>query len=141
MPAAFLLARAAVVASTEPEAFGRAAAEAQAMGCPVIATDHGAPPETILAPPRVADGERTGWLVPPGDAAALAAIMAEALALAPEARAEMGRRARIHVLGSFSLDAMRRKTLAVYDQLLGSKLVSRFEAALGATDPSAPPVR
>jgi glycosyltransferase involved in cell wall biosynthesis len=48
---AFLAAHVAVVASTEPEAFGRAAAEAQAMGTPVIATDIGAPPETVLSGP------------------------------------------------------------------------------------------
>ena len=41
--AAFLAAHVAVVASTEPEAFGRAAIEAAAMGCPVIATAIGAP--------------------------------------------------------------------------------------------------
>ncbi len=40
----------AIVASIEPEAFGRVATEAQAMGCPVIATDIGAPPETVAAP-------------------------------------------------------------------------------------------
>ncbi len=68
MPAAFLLARLSVVASTKPEAFGRTVTEAQSMGCPVVATDHGAPPETILAPPKVPAGERTGWLVRPGDA-------------------------------------------------------------------------
>ena len=132
MPAAFLLARLAVVASTEPEAFGRTVTEAQSMGCPVVATDHGAPPETILAPPGVSAGERTGWLVPPGDAAGLAEVMAEGLALSHDARAEMGRRARAHVLRSFSVEAMRRKTLAVYDQLLGTSLVTRFEAQFDA---------
>jgi glycosyltransferase involved in cell wall biosynthesis len=47
VPAAFLTAAAAVVASIEPEAFGRASAEAQAMGCPVIVSDLGALPETL----------------------------------------------------------------------------------------------
>src|SRR3546814_497676 len=41
MPAAFMLADVVVSASTEPEGFGRIAVEAQAMGKPVIATDHG----------------------------------------------------------------------------------------------------
>jgi glycosyltransferase involved in cell wall biosynthesis len=48
MPAAYMLTDVAVSASTDPEAFGRVVAEAQAMGRPVIATDHGAPRETIL---------------------------------------------------------------------------------------------
>src|SRR5690606_22955856 len=61
MPAAYLAAHVAVVASTEPEAFGRAAAEAEAMGCPVIATDIGAAPETVKAEPLVAASEITGW--------------------------------------------------------------------------------
>jgi glycosyltransferase involved in cell wall biosynthesis len=125
MPAAFHLARLAIVASTEPEAFGRAATEAQAMGCPVVATRHGAPPETILAAPAVAAEETTGWLVPPGDAAALAAAVAEGLALSDEERGRMGARARAHVLKSFTLETMRRETLAVYDRLLGTALAVR----------------
>ena len=52
VPAAYLAAHVTVVASIEPEAFGRAAAEAQAMGCPVIATRIGAPPETVKAEPE-----------------------------------------------------------------------------------------
>jgi glycosyltransferase involved in cell wall biosynthesis len=133
MPAALLIARLAVVASTEPEAFGRTVTEAQSMGCPVVATDHGAPPETILAPPNVPAADRTGWLVRPGDAAGLAEAIAEGLALSPAARAEMGRRARAHVLGSFSVKEMRRKTLAVYDQLLGTSMANRLEAKLEVT--------
>jgi glycosyltransferase involved in cell wall biosynthesis len=122
VPAALAIAHLAVVASVEPEAFGRVATEAQAMGCPVIATDIGAPPETVAAVPRVAAGEATGWLVPPGDAGRLAAAMDEALSLSPEARAALGGRARARVLAHFSLDAMRRQTLEVYDSLLGTRL-------------------
>ena len=96
--AAYLAAHVTVVASTEPEAFGRTAIEAAAMGCPVIATDIGAPPETVLAEPAVRPDAITGWLVPPGDAEALAERLAEALALAPAARAALAERARRHVL-------------------------------------------
>ena len=52
MPAAFLAASVVVAPSTEPEAFGRIAVEAQAMGAPVIVSDLGAATETILAPPQ-----------------------------------------------------------------------------------------
>ena len=62
MPAAYMLADVVVSASTQPEAFGRTAAEAQAMGRPVIATDHGGARETVLP-------GKTGWLTPPGDSA------------------------------------------------------------------------
>jgi glycosyltransferase involved in cell wall biosynthesis len=124
MPAAFLAAHLAVVASTEPEAFGRAATEAQAMGTPVIATDIGAPPETVLSVERAGAEAATGWLVPPGDASRLADAIAAALALSAQERAAMGARARAHVLGRFSLDVMKRQTLAVYDALLGTHLAT-----------------
>lgn len=119
MAAEFKAAHLAVVASTEPEAFGRAATEAQVMACPVIATDIGAPPETVKSAPQHGPDEATGWLVPPADAEALAAAIAEALSLDPARRAAMGRRARAHVLESFALATMRRQTLAVYEELLG----------------------
>ena len=124
MPAAFLSAHVAVIASIEPEAFGRAAAEAQMMGTPVIATDIGAPPETVRSAPRVAAEEATGWLVPPNDAGRLAEALAAALALAPEERARIGDRAHAHVKRSFSLEGMKQQTLKVYDDLLGTHLAS-----------------
>jgi glycosyltransferase involved in cell wall biosynthesis len=126
MAAAYLTAHLTVVASTRAEAFGRAAIEAAAMRCPVVATDLGAPPETILAAPGTAAGATTGWLVPAGNAEALAGRLAEALSLTSAERAQMGRRARRHVLASFTVAVMQRRTLAVYDRLLGSSLERRF---------------
>ena len=125
--AAFLASHVAVVASTEPEAFGRAATEAQAMGCPVIATAIGAPPETVRAEPHVGPGEITGWLVPPGDAEALARQITSALALTAEERSAIGGRARAHVLRNFSLTSMKGSTLEIYDQLLGTSLSPRSD--------------
>ena len=124
MAAAFLAAHVAVVASTEPEAFGRAATEAQVMGTPVISTNIGAPPETVLSSPRVTQDAATGWLVPPADANRLADTLATAFALPPEERARMGARARAHVLDAFSLKAMKEQTLKVYDRLLGTNLAA-----------------
>jgi glycosyltransferase involved in cell wall biosynthesis len=111
LPAAFLLCDVAVNASTDPEAFGRTVVEPQAMGCPVIATDHGGARETV-------EEGVTGWLVPPGDPAALARAIAHALALPPGARAAMGARARAAVLAGYTTGAMQRATLAVYRELL-----------------------
>ncbi|MCA1953423.1 MAG: glycosyltransferase, partial [Hyphomicrobiales bacterium] len=51
MPAALLASAIVAVPSTEPEAFGRVAVEAQAMGVPVVVSNLGAVPETVLAPP------------------------------------------------------------------------------------------
>ncbi len=129
MAAACLAAHVTVVASTEPEAFGRAAIEAAAMGSPVIATAIGAPPETVLAEPTVGKDAITGWLVPPGDVAPLAERLAVALALDPAERAAMARRARAHVLAQFTVEAMQSRTLAVYDGLIGTLLERRFEEA------------
>lgn len=128
MPAAFAASHLALVASVEPEAFGRVATEAQVMGCPVIATDIGAPPETVAAPPKVHATERTGWLVPAGDAEALASAIDEALGMEPDARSRLGERARERVLANYSLDQMRRETLAVYDNLLGTRLEASYRA-------------
>lgn len=121
MPAALLAATLVIVPSTEPEAFGRVAAEAQAMGALVIATDLGGLPEIVLAPPDVGRGDRTGWRVPPGDAPALAAAMIEALGLGASARETLSARARAHVLRRFSVDRMQAETLAAYAALLAPK--------------------
>jgi glycosyltransferase involved in cell wall biosynthesis len=124
MPAAFALAQVSVIASTSAETFGRTSIEAQALGCPVIVSDIGAAPETVLAGGR----DFTGWIVPCRDPAAIAARVAEALALPPEERAMLGARARRHVSAKFSLRQMQRATLAVYDELLGTHLAHRFDA-------------
>jgi glycosyltransferase involved in cell wall biosynthesis len=127
MPAAFALAHVAVIASTSAETFGRTSIEAQAMGCPVIVSDIGAAPETIV-PAGPGKRDDTGWLVPCGDAAATAERMAEALALSPEQRAALGARARRRIAAKFSLRQMQRATLAVYDELLETYLAARFDA-------------
>lgn len=113
MPAAYMLADVVVSASTEPEAFGRVAVEAQALGKPVIATDHGGARETVI------DGV-TGWLAPPGDAKALAEALSRALSLSQEEREAFARRAIDRVNEHFTREAMCEKTLAVYDEVLAA---------------------
>ncbi|PVE25949.1 glycosyl transferase [Microvirga sp. KLBC 81] len=125
MPAAFLAAAVVTVPSTEPEAFGRSAVEAQAMGTPVVVSDLGAVPETVLAPPAVQPQERTGWRVPAGDADALAEAVGAALNLGASARIALGARARTHVERHFSLERMVSSTLNVYSALLDSWSVHR----------------
>jgi glycosyltransferase involved in cell wall biosynthesis len=125
MPAAFLAAEVALVPSLVPETFGRTSIEAQAMGCPVIVSAIGALPETVIAQEEDKAGF-TGWLVPPADPSALAAKIKRALNLAPEARAALGARARARVASQYTLRAMQRATLAVYDELLGTSLAARF---------------
>jgi glycosyltransferase involved in cell wall biosynthesis len=125
MPVAFLAAHVAIVPSLVPETFGRTSVEAQAMGCPVILSDIGALPETIVSP--IQDKARfTGWLVPPNDATALAGAIRAALALSPEERAAIGGRASARASAEFALSQMQMKTLAVYDELLGTHLAEAF---------------
>lgn len=111
MAAAYMLADVVVSASTEPEGFGRVAVEAQAMGRPVIATDHGGSQETV-------HHGATGWLVKPGNLAALTSALHGALTLSPEARAAMAERARQNVVEHYSVRQMCESTIAVYDSLL-----------------------
>lgn len=127
VPAAFALAHVALLVSTEPEGFGRSSAEAQAMRCPVILSRIGALPETVVAE-SIASSQTpsTGWLVPPGDAAALADAMTAALALSPADRTATGERARAFVTSRFTTTELQRQTLAVYDELTGSALADAF---------------
>ena len=119
--AAYATAHLTVVASIEPEAFGRAAAEALAVGCPVITTDLGAPPEIVLAEPAVTADRITGWVVPPR-ADGLADALLVALSLPEAARIAMGQRAVADMAARFTLLAMKQQTLMVYDRLLGTAL-------------------
>jgi glycosyltransferase involved in cell wall biosynthesis len=114
MPAALMLADIVVSASTEPEAFGRAVIEAQAMGRIVIASDHGGAAETV-------EHGETGLLVAPGHAAALAAAISSVLALPEVERGALGVRARASVLAHYTVAAMQQATLAVYDEVLGGR--------------------
>jgi glycosyltransferase involved in cell wall biosynthesis len=114
MPAALLAASIVVVPATEARAFGDAAVQAQAMGTPVIAANLAAAPEAVLAPPMVAESSRTGFLVSPGDAAALALAIASVLSLGATASGKLSSRAKKHVETCFSAEHMCAATLEAY---------------------------
>jgi glycosyltransferase involved in cell wall biosynthesis len=111
MPAAYMLSDVVVSASIEPEAFGRVIAEGQAMGRPVIATNHGAAPE-IIAPTS------TGWLVEPGNAEALAQAIQEAISLTPQQREEIAYAAMSRVREHYTKDQMCAQTIMLYQELV-----------------------
>jgi glycosyltransferase involved in cell wall biosynthesis len=111
MAAAYKLSDVVVSASTEPEAFGRIVAEAQAIGKPVIAPNHGAAPEILLP-------EVTGWLVPPNDPQALARALEKALDLDTGAREQLAQAAIARVRNNFTTAKMCAATIAVYRELL-----------------------
>jgi glycosyltransferase involved in cell wall biosynthesis len=81
-----------------------------ATGIPILATRVSAVPEVVV------DGE-TGLLVPPADAAALAAAMVR-LAADPALRARLATAGRVRVEKIFGLDRMIDETLAVYREVL-----------------------
>ncbi len=103
-----------VHASPVPEPFGNVILEAMLRGVPVVATDAGGVPE-ILAP----DGEEPlGLLVPPGDAAALAAAV---VALLDDPVGAEARAARAHASAAARFSAGRTLDVVsrVWDDVLG----------------------
>ncbi|HEX7885080.1 MAG TPA: glycosyltransferase family 4 protein [Phenylobacterium sp.] len=114
MPAAYLLADLAILPTNVPESFGRAAVEPQAMGRPVIASNHGGVTETVL------DGV-TGWLAPVEDASAWAEALARAIDLGPGKRLQMGEVGRRRARQLYSADAMCAQTLAAYERVLEAR--------------------
>lgn len=111
MNEAYQLSHLVVVPSVKPEAFGRIAIEAQAMGLAVVATDHGGAQETIIP-------NETGYLVPPDDATAMAAAIRFALERDPATVAAMGEYAKKYVGEHFTSQQMKDKTIAVYREIL-----------------------
>ncbi len=69
--------------------------EAMAEGIPVVATDVGGVAELVL-------DRETGWLIPPGDPAALTGALTD-IAAEPDRALEIAARARAHVAAEFSL--------------------------------------
>jgi glycosyltransferase involved in cell wall biosynthesis len=99
--------------SSHLETFGRVFLEAMALRKPIVAPAVGGIPEVI------ADGE-TGFLVPPGDAAALADKISRLLADA-DLRAEMGHKGYERVLRYFDMDVVARRWERLYENLLSNR--------------------
>jgi glycosyltransferase involved in cell wall biosynthesis len=114
MPAAYLLADIAILPTTVPESFGRAAVEPQVMGRTVIASAHGGVTETIL------DG-KTGWLAPVDNPEAWAAAIQRAIDVGAVERREMGERGRSRARQLYSAEAMCAATLAAYVRVLEAR--------------------
>ena len=113
MPAAYMLSDVVVSASTDPEAFGRVIAEAQAMGRPVVVADHGGAAEQVV------EGV-TGWRFAPGDPQEFAAALETALTLNVDARAELAVHASDHARSKYSKSGMCASTLRIYASVFES---------------------
>lgn len=114
MPAAYEWADAVINPSTRPEAFGRAAIEAGAMGKPYIAADHGGARETVI------DGE-TGYLVEPGNPEALADMIVWVHAAKEGHHSDMGEKARARISSLYSTQAMCDATLRIYQDVIDER--------------------
>jgi glycosyltransferase involved in cell wall biosynthesis len=88
------------------------------MGTPVVVTELGAVPETVLSPPRVSTDQRTGWTIAPNDPQALADTLETILSMGAAARDALAERARGHVEEAFGLEKMCGQTLEIYGRLL-----------------------
>jgi len=101
------------VLSSNEEGLGLVLAEAMASGTPVVSTDCGGPSTLI-------DDGTTGFLVPTGDAEALADRMAHVLAH-PKVAKDLGRAGRERVETEFSVEAAGARFLEVYDELMADR--------------------
>ncbi len=117
-PAALAASHIVVLPAQESPVLGRAVAEAQAMARPVITTQLGILPENLLAPPRMPDELRTGWLVRPGHAVELAGAIGTAMRLNDTAYQALAARARQFAQFMFSPESVGAATRAVYTALL-----------------------
>ncbi len=98
------------VLSSHTEGLPVAVLEAQAAGVPVVATAVGGTPEVVV------EGQ-TGWLVAPGDPAALAERIGQALA-DPERLRQMGRHAAQRVREEFTFAAQAGQYQRLFAQLV-----------------------
>jgi glycosyltransferase involved in cell wall biosynthesis len=117
LPAAYSTAVAVVSAAIQLEGSQRSVLEAMAMARPVIASDLAAAPETVLAPPAVAEDRMTGLTFKSGDDRELAAALIRLLSASESARLAVGRRGREHAIGQFAAADAATQMLALYAEL------------------------
>jgi len=111
LPAAYMLADVVVVPSLKPEPFGRVLIEAQAMGRPVVAFNHGGASESVIH-------EKTGLLVEPKNVKELGVAIEKLVTIPLNKRNKMASASREHIVNNFTLDKMRSETLKLYNKLL-----------------------
>jgi glycosyltransferase involved in cell wall biosynthesis len=111
MPLAYSLADVVVSASIEPEAFGRVAVEAQAMGKPIIASNLGGSKETIL-------NKKSGFLYRHDDPRDLAKSLNTVIQLSQNEIKSMGNEGRKNITKKFDVETMCDSNLKEYIKLL-----------------------
>ena len=117
LPAAYGAATAVVSPVIQLEGSQRSLLEAMAMARPVIASDLAAGPDSVLAPPVVAEDRMTGFTFRSGDDGELAAALIRLLSAPESIRQSVGRRGREHALARFTADDAATQMLALYVEL------------------------
>ena len=100
-----------VSASTEPEAFGRVAVEAQSMEKPIIASNIGGSNETII-------NEKTGFLFEAGNAQSLSKKILKILYMDETHLKSIGAEGRKNIVQKFNVEKMCFSTYSEYKRLL-----------------------
>ena len=100
-----------VSASTEPEAFGRVAVEAQSMEKPIIASNIGGSNETII-------DEKTGFLFDSGNSKSLSQKILKLLHLDETSLKLIGTEGRKNVIKKFNVEKMCFSTYSEYKKIL-----------------------
>lgn len=118
MAAAYAAASVVVIPAMTPPLTGRQAAEAQAIGRPVVVHAVGVLPENVLSPPRINEQLRTGWVVRPGQPGELARAIATVLKLDRIAFDALGARARQFAEFMFSPQSVAEAMRGVYTSIL-----------------------
>ena len=100
-----------VSASTEPEAFGRVAVEAQSMEKPIIASNIGGSNETVI-------DEKTGYLFEAGNAKELSQKILKVLYLDENTLKLIGSEGRKNIVKKFNVEKMCFSTYSEYKKIL-----------------------
>ena len=100
-----------VSASTEPEAFGRVAVEAQSMEKPIIASNIGGSNETII-------NEKTGFLFDSGNSKSLSQKILKLLYLDETSLKLIGTEGRKNVIKKFNVEKMCFSTYSEYKKIM-----------------------
>jgi glycosyltransferase involved in cell wall biosynthesis len=111
-PSQLLLQADIFVCPSLSETFGIVNLETMASGLPIVATSVGAVPETLVE-------NQTGFLVPPGNAEALAQKLST-LVGDNQLREHMGRMARKRAESLFSMDRISAEMASIYQELVAS---------------------
>ena len=100
-----------VLASIEPEAFGRVAVEAQSMEKPIIASNIGGSNETVI-------DEKTGFLFESNNAKSLSQKILKILSMDEASLNSIGREGRKNIIQKFNVEKMCFSTYSEYKRIL-----------------------